>query len=160
MLNRLFLPFISPGKPVHIGPCGMNGRAERFAALWLAMLGERAQNMRCDARLVEAAQDHASFLAEDIYGETRVSMHTGRSDSTPNQRVGWTGYKLPDWHGNGNTVESVALVYDEATVALEMLLSSDAHRPHLLGEGFYEASTVYGIGQVGGYWVVLICPPE
>lgn len=162
---RLRLPWLHSGA-ADIGVtgegelCGMNGAAAHFAALWLGVLGERAKRMRCDARLVEIAQHHADYLIGRVGDELQQSMHYGRGGITPNQRVRDGGYHLPDWHGGGNTVESCVRSSPDAAGALDILLASPSHRLHLMGEGFWDASVVYGIGQTGTDWVVLICPPE
>lgn len=163
LFRHLWLPWVTHGPKLVSGagdPCGMNDLAARFAALWLAGLGERAVRMVCDARLVAVAQAHADYLTGRSGVELQASMHVGRGGSTPNQRVRTGGYKLPEWHGEDNTCESCVRSSFNPLRALEILLASSHHRPHLMGEGFWAASVVYGIGQVGADWVILIAPPE
>lgn len=160
---RQFLSFISPGTLPVSGTgdlCGMNGPASRFAALWLALMGERGKQMRCDERLVAVAQAHAEYLINRKGEELAQSMHIGRGGTTPNQRVRQGGYRLPEFHKDGNTVECCLRGSADPPVALEQLLASDKHRPAMMGEDFWEPSIYFGVGQVGTDWVVLVCPPE
>lgn len=158
-----FLPWLEKSEPDVLGQeqgCGLEGAAARFEALWMALLAERAAQMTCDERLVAVAQAHADYLIGRSGSELEQSMHFGRGGSTPNQRVRAGGYRLLDWHGGGNTCECCVRASDDAAQALNILLGSAHHRPVILGEGFWEASVVYGVGQAGTDWVILVCPPE
>lgn len=163
MSFRLFLAWLNPGTLPVEGegePCGMNGAAAKFAALWMGLLAERARTMRCDPRLVTVAQNHAAYLSGRVGEEAKQSMHIGSGGTTANQRVRQGGYHLPAWHGDNNTVECCDGHKQEAADALTSLMGSDSHRPALLGQGFWEDSVVFGVGSAGGFWVILVCPPE
>lgn len=158
-LFSLFLPWIGAGK-VADETCGMTSGADHFVALWLALLGPRAGQMHCDARLVATAQKQAEWLIARTPDQLQQSMHIGPGGNRANQRVRAGGYNLLDWHGDDNTVECVCGGFEEAADALHSFMQSDHHRPALMGEDFWQDSVVYGVGQVGSVWVVLVCPPE
>ena len=137
----------------------MKGEAATFAELWLRAMGDRGEAMRCNEKLVQAAQNHADYLAER--DDNRVSMHVGRNGSTPNQRVRATGYRLPDAHGDNNTVESACRTPRGPAQALRLLLDSKPHRAHLLREGFFAGHVAFGVGYAGPKWFVIVtAPPE
>lgn len=145
---------------------GMNSNAVSFTDAWMQVLGARAKSMRVDERLVKVANDHALYLSQRTPEEIEAlpddghGSHVGRGNSTPNQRVEAAGYRLPEWHGDGNTVEFNVRTHKGPLRALELYMGSDAHRPALMGEDFWEPATVYGIGFVGSDWVFICCPPE
>lgn len=149
-------------RPQNVGTnhCGMNGPVAHFVALWMGVVGERSSLMRCDERLVLAAHNHAQYTNK--YADTALEqdLHRGLAGSTPNQRVRQSGYLLPATHGDDNTVESIMRVSGSAPYALQMFLESPACRPLLLGEGFWYDSRVYGVGNSGDIWVVVVCPRE
>lgn len=157
MSNQTFLPAIhvNPHDPVHL-----------FISLWMRQLSGRADKMVLDDRLMVAAQRHAEYLdsrtPEQIAAlpKNGHGSHTGANNSTPNQRVRAEGYRLPEWHGNGNTVEFNARTHKGAKAALELLLNSQYHRPGLMGEGFWEPATHIGVGHFGNDWVVIAAPAE
>lgn len=145
----------------------MSENAKVFIGLWLALLPpERRALMRYDYRLGIAAQLHAVYLDSrtpeeiDALPDDGHGSHIGENNSTPNQRVRAAGYALPESQGDGNTVEFNTRTHRGPARALELYMGSDAHRPALMGEGFWQPATVYGIGQFGDDWVVLVCPPE
>jgi len=127
-----------------------------FTAAWLALYGEREKVMRHDARLAEAAQQHAEYLAQR--SDTNISMHIGRNGSTANQRVRDAGYPLPAWHGNGNTVESVTRSWDAPDEAARDLAAHASHHDHMLSIGWFATHTAYGIGHAATYYVVVTAP--
>lgn len=142
-------------------------KAAEFVRLWLAeLLEERRALMRPDARLFACAQAHAEYLASRTPEQIAAlpddghGSHVGRNGTTPNQRVRAAGYRLPAWHGDGNTVEFNTRTYRGAARALALLLGSDAHRPALLGQGFWGPAIYYGFGQAGDDYVTLFCPEE
>lgn len=142
----------------------MAPRAAAFAAIWLSRLGERSAQMVCDERLVNCAQDHAIYLDRRRDDELLQSMHVGRATSgtgrRSNQRVLAAGYRLPYYfEPDRNNVESCARTSGDAARAVDILPASPPHRAHLMGLGAYAGHTVYGIGSVNEYFVVVICPP-
>lgn len=145
---------------------GMNSNAVSFTDAWMQVLDARAKLMRVDERLVRVANDHALYLSQrtpeqiEALPDDGHGSHVGLNNSTPNQRVRAAGYRLPESHGGGNTVEFNARTHKGPLRALELYMGSDAHRPALMGENFWEPATVYGVANVGDDWVVLVCPPE
>lgn len=153
---RTFLPRVA--QPHTVGSAGSaDSPLDVFTAAWLALLGERAATMRYDARLAHAAQEQAEYLASRA--DTSASMHIGRYGSTANERVAWAGYSLPEhWPARGNQVESVTRSWDAPDEAARDLAAHAAHHDHVLGIGFWEASTVYGVGQRATYYVLVTAP--
>jgi hypothetical protein len=140
---------------------GTNDNAAAFVAAWLQRLGARAALYRQDDRLAHAANRHAAYLAARTGDAAQESLHVGQGGSAANARVRAAGYVLPrHWLDGSNNVESCAVNHDGPVQAVERLLLSPAHREHLLGEGGFASHTVYGVGSVAAFFVVLICPPE
>lgn len=135
-----------------------------FVRLWMDAIGNRAEDMHADWRLIACAAQHAAYLASRTEAQIEAladdghGSHVGMDGSTPNQRVRAAGYRLPDWHGDGNTVEFNTRTHRGPARALELLLGSDAHGPALRGEGWYVGHVMYGVGHAGHDWVVLVCP--
>lgn len=146
----------------------MSPNAQAFAVAWMdALPVARRELMVLDDRLVTAATLHAFYLdsrtPEEIAERANVShaSHYGRDWSTANERVRRAGYTLPDnYPEQGNSVESNARNPNGALAALESLLASEFHGPHLRGEGGYAGQTVYAVGNCGFDYVCLTCPPE
>lgn len=128
-----------------------------FTAAWLALYGDRAARMRYDSRLAQAAQTQAEWLAVNDFAD---DPHVGANGSTANERVRATGYPLPRWHGNGNTVESVTRSWDDPAEAARDLAAHAGHRDHLLSIGWFAGHTVWGIGQSATYYVLVTAPEE
>lgn len=165
-MNQTLLPFIANGETVY--PLGMSEVAATFVDAWMAKLPEsRRKLMRSDPRIIRAAQLHAEYLAartqEEIEARAHVknASHYGLDWSTPNERVRAQGYKLPsNYPLKGNMVESNARDGGGPLSALQTLLDSDAHRPHLLGEPGFSDRVVYGVGVAQDDYCVLACPEE
>lgn len=162
---KTYAPFIANEQPA---PAGQSDAAAEFVRLWLDVLPpERRALVRADSRLMRCAEQHAQYLAsrtpEEIAERAHVpnATHYGRDWSTPNERVRASGYRLPrEYPEKGNHVESNATTCVDAKQALAVLLKSDSHRPHLLGEVGFTDRVVYGCGNSGSAWVYLGCPPE
>lgn len=140
--------------------CGLNPRAAEFAQAWLGLLDNRAKIMHCDPRLVRCAQDHAVFLDSRTGEQLKQSMHIGKNGSTANQRVRAANYKLPEWHGDGNTVECCARSGQPPAAVAVSLAAHDSHRDPMMGIGFWELSLIWGVGSHGNDYVCLVCPLE
>lgn len=148
-------------------PQPMNRSAFWFAFAWLKLLGDRAKLMRADDRLVEAAQLHAEWLAPRL--DNTASNHIGAGGSMPNQRVRAAGFRLLDWHLDGNTVESLVRTWEDIDEDMPgivyRLMQHEAHHDHLWGIGWFSGHIVYGIGaaaEPSGSWTFVVdcCPPE
>lgn len=142
-------------------PHRMNGAALAFAVAWLGLLHERRALMRCDSRLVAAAQLHAGYLNSRTGDALQMSMHRGEGGSFANERVLASGYRLPSYYeAQANNVESCARNgADPATVAIT-LAAHEGHRQHMLGLDGFEGHVVWGVGCAGADYVCLVCPEE
>lgn len=166
MSHSLRLPAIHNNAPVIGQGEPMSPRAQEFADAWMLALGERASIMVLDDRLTTAAQLHSEYLdsrtEQEIAERANVShaSHYGRDWSMSNDRVLDAGYRLPiDYKRGHNNVESNARNPDPID-ALNRLLASEFHGPHLRGEGGYARQVVYGVGAQGLDYVALTAPPE
>lgn len=121
--------------------------------------GQERDEIRCHPTLVAAAQWKAEDLAvHDIWG------HTASNGESPNETVRRFGYNLSgDYSDSGNTCECLAAGMDDPAYALKLLLESENHRRHILGENdFFQDQECAGVGYVRStkgfihYWVVLI----
>lgn len=165
-MPRTLLPYVANGETVY--PMGMSEKAATFVDAWLSLLPEsRRKLMHADARVIRAAQLHAEYLAartqEEIEARADVknASHYGLDWSTPNERVRAQGYRLPaNYPIKGNMVESNARDGGGPLSALQTLLDSDAHRPHLLGEPGFSDRVVFGVGVAQNDYCVLVCPKE
>lgn len=158
-MSRVLLPQVHGNATV--GAQGMNANAAAFVIYWLHMLGDRANDMVQDNRLVTAAQLHADYLHEfDI----RQFRHVGRGGSTANQRARAQGYRLPDWYPVvGNQIESIGEEIDGGPEqAMQDLIDSPLHTEHVMRRGWWAkyAQPVYGVGWAGIYYVVVTAPEE
>lgn len=153
-MTETYVPYIANNALAH-------AKAAEFELEWLATLGARAKLMRPDNRLMRCAADHAAYLASRMGDQLLQSMHVGEGGSYSNGRVLASGYKLPSAYSPlRNNVESCARDAGGPDAALAGLLASPAHHDHLMGIGGFSDRVVYGIGQSGDDWVVLICPVE
>lgn len=164
MTERVYLPSIHSNAPV-TGP-RMSPNAQAFAVAWMEALDERAEFMLLDDRLVTAATLHAAYLDSrtpaEIAERANVphASHYGRDWSTANERIRRVGYALPNNYPlQGNNVESNAR-NPSPIDALNRLLASEFHGPHLRGEGNFARQTVYGVGNAGDDYCCLTAPPE
>ena len=138
----------------------LDWEAFSFVLSWMAELGEASRGLCIDERLCRAAQKHAEWLHVNRIRERR---HIGEGGSTANERVRAEGYTLPGWYSEvGNQVESVGEEFDAGPQqALANLLASPHHRMHLLRlNDFFATHTRHGVGESGGYYVVLTAPVE
>lgn len=154
---RHYLPRISQSHAI-AGEGSADSPLAVFTAAWLALLGERANAMRYDARLAAAAQGQADWLAANDFAD---DAHSGAGDSTANERVRATGYRLPSyWPARGNQVESVTRSWDAPDEAARDLAAHDTHRDHVLVQGWFAQHTVWGVGQAATYYVLVSAPEE
>lgn len=154
---RHFLPRIAQAHAV-AGEGSADSPLAVFVAAWLALLGERAATMRYDARLAQAAQQQAEWLAVHDFAD---DPHVGAGGSSANERVRAAGYRLPSyWPARGNQVESVTRSWDAPDEAARDLAAHDAHRDHVLGLGWFAGHTVWGCGWQETYYVLISAPEE
>lgn len=148
----LFLPLVG-SKPQAVpasGPCAMTDRAAQLAVLILAL----RPGMRCDMRLVRAAQAKA-----DDQSVRGWWSHDSPEGISPNAWVRSFGVRLPDEYlADGNAVESLAYNFATAEDVLAALLASPGHAAHIRGDGWFGGQDLLGVGVAVGngiYWVVL-----
>jgi len=143
----------------HVGAVGeADSPLDVFVAAWLSLLGERAATMRYDARLAQAAQQQADWLAANDFDD---DPHVGVGGSTANERVRAAGYRLPQWWpAKGNQVESTTRSWDAPDEAARDLAAHGAHRDHMLAQGWFVQHTVWGVGQAATYYVLVSAPEE
>jgi hypothetical protein len=169
-MTKTFIPAVygptAPPEPPKIGT--MTVLAYDLSVLWMEKLGNRKHRMQVDERLVKAAQKHAEYLVGRTEEQMNDHPHRGRHGSWANQRVEREGYHLPKHYPmEANHVES-AVSGDQgkgefeslATFALRTLLDSPHHFQHIMGMGFFEPHTRYGVGQAGSQFVIVTAPPE
>ena len=102
---------------------------------------EKLPPLKLEAKLTEAAQEHAKDMAE--HG---VMSHEGSDESTPEQRVVNAGYRYL------RTGENVAVGYKDVAEVMQGWMDSPAHRKNILNE-----FTEIGVARVLGkddkpYW--------
>lgn len=160
-MTHTYLPSIASDAPIQAQATPV----ESFVELWMQALGDRAIDMRQDERLMTCAQLHADYLASRTGNALLQSMHLGEGGSTPNERVYYASYRLPDfWLFNGNQVECCVRCGDDreppGREALRLLLASPAHRAMMLREDWYVGHICYGVGFCGSDWTIVACPLE
>lgn len=107
----------------------------------------------------------ARWMAEDM-ARNGYFKHTDSLGRSPNERVLSGGFTLPDHYPPvGNTVESLVAGTDSPRAALDALLRSPSHGPHVRGEGDFLLHKRIGIGYYSlkgsphsFYWVFLSIP--
>lgn len=147
-------------------PFGLNERAAVFAAIWQQRLGDTATRMRCDARLVKAAQGQADWLAAHDFDAR--DPHLGAGGSTANERVRATGYQLPSWWPEqDNNAESAIRSWGAPSQATDELMAHVTHYDHMHIEGWFVDHVVWGVGAAaatiergGVFYVVVTAPRE
>lgn len=169
-LADIYIPYVPTRKRL-ADKCGMYPEAAEFVMLWLNHPEQRRTGVKCDNRLVKAAQAHAEWLAqqrtEGAWQGGFPDLHIGEGGSTANERIRAQGYDLPEvgYEERGNQVESISIRNPEVVGVdgiLAALLASEAHRVHLLGDGpFFEGQTRIGVGFAPPVcWVILSAHPD
>lgn len=157
--TTIYLPWVEGS------PARMTARACAFALAWVDIWGERASLMRCDLRLVRAAQGHATYLAartpEQVAALDGIphAMHMGSHGSFANERVLATGFRLPlFWLAAANNVESCTRSPFEPAQAAEELAAHAEHYDHMHGLGFFADHVLWGCGSAGEDFVAITAP--
>jgi uncharacterized protein YkwD len=97
--------------------------------------------LREDRALTRAAQAYARDMAAHDY-----FSHTGRDGSTVLTRARAAGC-----NGRGYFAENIAWGQDSANDAFQGWAASSGHRANMLGRNY----GAFGLGQSGGYWVLV-----
>lgn len=153
----IYLPFITtPTILPQPGPCGFVDKAAELA--WLIMVGDFQQRteIRCDQRLIRAAQWRAEAQRDEGWW-----AHTSPSGETPNALVRRFEFLLPSEYNSKNQVESIGFGFGTAASVLDAFRRSEGHRRHIEGEDWFSRQNRIGVGtceggSLGVYWVVLI----
>ena len=102
-----------------------------------------APPLAANPALAAAAGSRADEMAEFDYF-AHQSPVTGL---WPNQLARAFGYPLPRfWPDQANNIESIHFGQPTVSGALQSLLDSPGHRPHLMGEGWYGTHREVGVG--------------
>jgi hypothetical protein len=164
-MHTTYLPSIF-GDPQGDWGCGMNAQAKTFVRAWLSLLGDKGAEMRCDPRLVAAAQAHADYLhartEAEILARAHIphASHYGADWSMSNDRARAHGYPLPDnYLPLHNNLESITRHFDTPTQAARALYDHDTHHDHMALVGGFAHQVIYGVGATGHDYVVLTAPP-
>ena len=156
-MTDLYLPVIGGGPSAPTIP---------MVKRWLALLelvrkySTRSHQLTHDERLANAAMIHALDMAERNYFN-----HVTPEGLTANERAKAAGFPLG--LGKGNNIESIAAHDSGPTAKPEVvhaaLMRSDAHRQHLVGDGWFGTLDRIGVGYAYNeasdhkyYYVVLI----
>lgn len=145
---------------------GMVDAAVIFAMGWMGMLAADAEPMRCDERLVAAAQWQADWLAVNDFDPR--DPHLGVDGLTANERVLMSGYALPGWWTRkANNVESVTRSWAGPQQAAIDLAHHYPHSEHLLRREEFREHVVWGVGAAeaqlerkGTFFVAISAPVE
>lgn len=124
-------------------------RAEEIemAAEFVSAAAQRRSVMNCNPTLSAVARARAQDMANRHY-----FGHVNPDGIGPDYLAEQAGYNLPDYYGvtrSSNHVESIAAggIYPTANDAWTVLLTSESHRVHLLGErDFFREQSEYGVG--------------
>jgi uncharacterized protein YkwD len=97
--------------------------------------------VRADPALTAAAQAHAEDMARSGY-----FSHTGQDGSDVRVRAERTGCR------GGWMAENLAWGFDDVSAVLAGWMASPGHRTNMLGPNY----RVYGLGESGGIWVLMV----
>ena len=162
---RRYLPIIADGRPAPqpspspTPTCWENDKANQFYTLLAADARQQRPALRCDRRLVIAAQARAAALIRD--GNW---AHVDAQGVWANDYARAAGCVLPATYGHGNNIESLVAGSPDTQISFAVLGASPGHAPHLFGQNdFFRAQDRIGIGYAEGgrfgfYWVILIAP--
>lgn len=161
-MQTTYMPTLHGSAPSGQGDA--NDLAAQFAAAWLALLGDDAEDMRHDERLALAAQTQAEYLAHNDF---QPDPHRGYLGSYANERIFYVGYDLPNfWPLQANNVESACRSWDTPAEAAAALTDHDTHRDHMRRLGWFRNHIVWGVGAAqatidrGGCFYVCVTAPE
>ena len=155
MARRVYAPVVMMADY----PCHTNGMAAELLRLMIEDRVQKRKSPRCNDLVTKVAQ----IRADDMVTREYFSHWTpeGRGANYFLAQVGC----LPAWYPqDGNTVESITLNYHTPQAAWNALVSSQGHRPHVLGmHPFFAAQVEIGTGWATGDWgtvFVVISVPQ
>ena len=144
MARRVYAPVVMMADY----PCHTNGMAAELMRLMIEDRVQQRKSPRCNELVTKVAQARA----DDMVTRGYFSHWTpeGRGANFFLAQVGC----LPAWYPqDGNTVESITLNYHTPQAAWNALVSSQGHRPHVLGmHPFFAAQVAIGVGWAKSDW--------
>lgn len=169
--RTVYLPIVSHTvrlASAYISGCsGLKAEEIEMAAEFVTAPGQRRPVTNCNATLSAVARARAQDMANRGY-----FGHVNPDGIGPDYLIERAGYNLPEFYGvtrSSNHVESIAAggIYPTANAAWSALLTSPAHRQHLLAtEDFFSKQTEFGVGYVyventryQHYWVFISAHP-
>jgi uncharacterized protein YkwD len=112
--------------------------------------GDALNNLRGQHGLSGLREDRALSRAAQAYAQDMAAhgyfSHTGRDGSTVLTRARAAGC-----NGRGYFAENIAWGQDSANDAFQGWAASSGHRANMLGRNY----GAFGLGQSGGYWVLV-----
>lgn len=138
---RIFLPII-----IYI----FASIAQEASVLWVLDINNQRPIMIENESLVKAAQWRAEYVDSNNY-----INHCTKEGDCPNRIIKKFGCNHP-YTENDNAVESLVVGTDNAKVAYNALLNSEAHRNHILGlNDMTKKQIYYGVGFSGHTFVFI-----
>ena len=140
-------------------PCFTNGMAAELLRLMIEDRVQQRKSPRCNELVTKVAQARADDMVRREY-----FSHWSPEGHGANWYLAQVGC-LPAWYPqDGNTVESITLNYHTPQAAWNALVSSQGHRPHVLGmHPFFAAQDAIGTGYATGDWgtvFVIVSVPQ
>lgn len=162
--QTIYLPLIASSPTAPAG-CQLTAEEQQVLDLLKEHPEQARSTVICHPLLAVVARARAQDMATRDY-----FAHVNPDGYGPNYLVKQAGYPLPRYYPlqeNSNSIESIAGGYSTPGEMWEGLLSSSAHRPHILGQHqFYAEQVEVGIGHVyisdsdfGHYWVIISAKP-
>lgn len=144
MARRVYLPLVAMADY----PCHTNGMAAELLRLMIEDRVQQRKSPKCNELVTKVAQARADDMVTNNYF-SHVDLH-GHGANWYLAQVGC----LPSWYPqDGNTVESITLNYHTPQAAWNALVSSQGHRPHVLGmHPFFAAQVEIGTGWAKSDW--------
>ena len=105
----------------------------------------------------DALTASAAFRADEMADEGYIGHESPVTGMWPNAVARAFGYDLPaSYRDDANSIESLAVGSSILLKTLRSLITSSAHRAHLLGLGGFSSHTEVGAGRsdTGNYWTI------
>jgi hypothetical protein len=145
MRYTLFAPIAAHQKEY---PCHTNAMAAELMRLMIEDRVQQRKSSKCNELVVKVAQARADDMVKREY-----FSHINPEGRGANFFLAQVGC-LPAWYPqDGNTVESITLNYHTPQASWNALVSSQGHRPHVLGmHPFFAAQVLVGVGWAESEW--------
>lgn len=144
MARRVYLPLVGMADY----PCHSNGMAAELLRLMITDRVQQRKSPRCNELVTKVAQARADDMVTRGY-----FSHWTPEGKVANFFLAQVGC-LPSWYPQDqNTVESITLNYHTPQASWNALVSSQGHRPHVLGmHPFFSAQDEIGTGWAKSDW--------